>query len=121
MMTRPLPRHEFVGRLDRWCQVDGCNLPDRHPIHQLSSIEQAITEIKALADADARAERIRIYNLPSRQTIERDIDDREAIFIHPQVRQALRQLLMYHPRYKTSGIGYSEFIRQAIERELYDA
>lgn len=24
--------HEFVGRLDRWCEV--CGLPDRHPIHR---------------------------------------------------------------------------------------
>lgn len=24
-------RHEFVGRLDRWCEV--CNRPDRHPVH----------------------------------------------------------------------------------------
>jgi hypothetical protein len=23
--------HQFVGRLDRWCEV--CNRPDRHPIH----------------------------------------------------------------------------------------
>jgi len=24
--------HEFVGRLDRWCEV--CDRPDRHPIHK---------------------------------------------------------------------------------------
>lgn len=26
------PPHEFVGRLDRWCEL--CNRPDRHEVHQ---------------------------------------------------------------------------------------
>lgn len=28
-----LPPHEFKGRLDRWCEVPGCDRPDRNPIH----------------------------------------------------------------------------------------
>lgn len=28
-----VPPHRFVGRSDRHCQIDGCNRPDRDPIH----------------------------------------------------------------------------------------
>ncbi len=38
-----LSPHEFVGRLDRWCEV--CNRPDRHSIHKLTSHETTPVEV----------------------------------------------------------------------------
>ena len=31
VLPATIPRHEFKGRQDRWCEV--CDLPDRHSIH----------------------------------------------------------------------------------------
>lgn len=43
--------------------------------------------------------------------------DKEPIYIDSEVRVALRDLLSTHPRFRESGIGYSEFIRRAVVRE----
>lgn len=40
--------------------------------------------------------------------------DREPINIHPEVKRRLRQLLMQHEDFATSGTGYSKFIMLAI-------
>lgn len=44
--------------------------------------------------------------------------DRVPIMVHPRVREALNVLLMHHEAFMSSGVGFSEFIANAIN--LYD-
>ena len=48
---------------------------------------------------------------------------RVPILIHPDARDALRALLSEHPRFRESGIGYSEFIVRCVReaRKAADA
>jgi hypothetical protein len=47
--------HPFVGRSDRWCDLPGCDRPDRNPIHQypdgLSLGDLKASEFYALLEA----------------------------------------------------------------------
>lgn len=80
--------------------------------------QETIDEIRRVSEAQERQRKIEEYDLPTRAEIDRDFEDREPINIHPRVKHALHRLLARHPRFETSGIGYSEFIARAIRREL---